>query len=289
MGTYLDEVFVLTMPGSSVVLDTYLGSSGGGDLYGPADEEAFLRVVFERANNRWVVTDKGGVTYTFGAGPVASRSGPSVNAASGTFSWGLTEIKDPSSNTVSVTYAAFGVSGTSNAFLYPSAVDYGDNTLVGSITHLFHVCFGYGADDKCAAAAGHSPVARPDPDATWTGAFAAELTYRITAIKVWVDGESSEAAPTRRYRFTYAQQPLNNESLLTMVESFDRDNNALRPSTFTYSSASQALASAGQILHFAVGEQRQNGPLRRNTVAAGTRSDLIDMTGDGRPDWVECA
>ena len=54
-----------------------------------------------------------------------------------------------------------------------------------------------------------------------------------------------------------AQQPLNNESLLTMVESFDRDNNALRPSTFTYSSASQALASAGQILHFAVGEQRQ--------------------------------
>jgi hypothetical protein len=117
------------------------------------------------------------------------------------------------------------------------------------------------------------------------GGFGATLRYRVHGIRIWVDGESTESQPTRRYAFMYAPDTLTQESLLQSVHLYDRDNQTLRPTTFNYYPAPQTLQGTTQNFTTA----RANWPLRLNVSDGTAQSDLLDITGDGRPDWVECA
>lgn len=292
---YADDEFVLVMPNGTVVLDRVLGTSGANTVYGSTAEEAMLRVWFNSVANTWTVTDKSGVQYQFGVGAAsnASRAGINVAQASYTFSWGLTKITDPSGNSITYSYAPFAVDGTSNGALYPARIDYGANTNA-SYADIFHVCFAY---DPGGANCSGTPAERPDPIVSHAGGYPAETRYRLTGIKVWSDAdpaartpavpESTEAIPTRRYALSYVQDPLSGESRLNRIDLY-AGAETLRPTTFSYNASAQMLSSTASLQFFAAGSPRTQLSLRRNTIYAGTRSDLVDMTGDGRPDWVEC-
>jgi len=280
---YVDDEFTLVMPSGAVALDRVLGASGSNTLYASTAEEAMLRVWFSPTANTWTVTDKSGVRYEFGFGTAQNRVGPSVGSPAGPFAWGLTKVVDPSGNSIAYSYAAHGLNGATNAALYPARIDYGANAGAG-YGDIFHVCFAYDAGGSSCTAA---PALRPDPFVSYSGAFAAWTLHRITGIKLWTDTESTEAMPTRRYALTYAQDETSDESRLDRVEVF-AGVETLRPTTFTYNGSARQIATSASHQNFASGNARAQLPLRRNSISAGTRSDLIDMNGDGRPDWVEC-
>lgn len=287
----LDE-FILVLPNGTVVLDRILAWTGPTLVYGSSSEELFLRAVFNLVTNIWVVTDKSGVQYTFGGGTSASRLGSNVSQVGYTFAWGITEIRDPSGNLITYQYAAYGLNGNANAWLYPAKIHWGKNAAVTAYTDIFHICFAYDAIGTCADTSvptnpNNLPPPRPDPLVSHAGGYEASLNYRISTIKVWADGESSEAVPTRKYLLTYAQNDLTGQSELQRVDLRNSLNQTLTPTTFTYNTSARGLASASNLLTFP-SSGRTQPPLRRNTINSGTRSDLIDMTGDGRPDWVEC-
>lgn len=281
---YVNDEFMLTLPSGTVLLDRVLGTSGVNTVYGSNTEEAMLRVWFNQSANTWTVTDTSGIRYDFGAGAASTRVGVNVAQANYTFGWGVTKITDPSGNTISYSYAAHAVSGSANGALYPSRIDYGANTNVGAYGDIFHVCFAY---DATGASCGGAPAQRPDPLVSFSGGYGAELQYRVTGVKVWADGESTESSPTRRYALSYQQDALSGESRLSGVDLY-AGALTLRPTTFTYNASGQAVAANASLQFFSAGSSRTQIPLRRNTINAGTWSDLIDMTADGRPDWVEC-
>lgn len=115
---YFDD-YVVILPSGSVLLDRYLGNSGAVFYFGSSAEELMLRAGLDTLNNTWTITTKSGTSYTFGAGPAATRTGNNVASLVSTFSWGVTQISDPSGNTISYSYQTYGLSGAGNAALYP--------------------------------------------------------------------------------------------------------------------------------------------------------------------------
>lgn len=277
------DAFVVILPSGSVVLDHYLGNSGASLLWGSNSEEILLRAAFDTIANTWTVTTKSGVTYTFGAGAAsaATRAGLDITQIWHTFAWGVTQASDPSGNTISYQYKDYGLDGVSNAYLYPGRIDYGANAAAG-YSNIFHSCFAY---DSSGTSCSATPAARPDRLVDYLGGYAAEVAHRVSGIKVWVDGETTESAPTRRYALTYIPDDLSGESLLQRVDLYNDQAQTLTPATFIYTLSGEGLATTTQPMTFSPG--RLTAPLSLMNLSGQVRSDLIDMTGDGRLDFVE--
>ncbi len=278
-GAYADSVFTLTLPSATVQLDTVLGTSGAYTVYASSAEELMLRAWFNHSANQWIITDKDGIQYVFGADSNA-RVGSDISQAGYTFGWNITSATDPSGNRIGYSYYSYPT-GTYNPFAYPNQIDYGANAGAG-YTDTFHVCFAYDSmGNTCTA----PDTSRPDIVYSYSGAFIAEVDYRVAGIRTWVDGESSQAAPTRWYQLHYTQDPSSSDSQLSAVTLYDSINQPLPSSTFTYASPQIGMASSASTPTF--NSPVLYSPLRRSTPLQGNLSDLVDMNGDGLPDRFE--
>jgi hypothetical protein len=95
--------FVLSAHGTSIELDTCIGGGTPCTQWAASVEEQWVDARFEQSVNRWVVTEKNGTSYIYG-GTAEARSGVSINSASQTFAWFLTQIVDLNDNRIDVTY-----------------------------------------------------------------------------------------------------------------------------------------------------------------------------------------
>src|SRR5262249_20718630 len=144
----------------------------------------------------------------------------------------LSGLSEPNGNTIEVTYPSSGP--TANPYAYPQQINYGANATAG-YTHIFHVKFGY--------------EARPDTVLGYRGGFAGRMDQRRISITILVDGVSTEASQTRKYTFTYLQDPDSGVSLLRTVAAAPAGSGTTAPpvTTFTYQQGSHALATAAPL------------------------------------------
>ncbi|GIW39524.1 MAG: hypothetical protein KatS3mg076_0101 [Candidatus Binatia bacterium] len=212
--------YVLQIGGEQVSLDHYLGTGPGGHLFGSTAEERFWRVAFDPASNTWVVTQKTGVRFVFGAGGPETRSGFDVSQAGGTFSWGLVRIEDPNGNVVDYSYGTHGLEFPLNRALYPTRVQWGANPGAG-YAHVYEIEVLY--ED------------RPDRPPSYLFGFEFYRSVRPSEIVVRALGET-----VRRYEFEYEQAPYVGTTRLVRVRAFgaptpeEPGGLAYPPSTFVY-------------------------------------------------------
>ena len=120
-----NDVFVLDLPSGTVELRAISGTP----RFEARQEGAFLRIGFDRDDNRWRVVDKSGTTFSFGAQP-ESRSGIDVAQVAGTAVWKIDSSWDGFTNRVDYTYeTASGGSGTTE---HIKTIRYGHNTRAGT-------------------------------------------------------------------------------------------------------------------------------------------------------------
>jgi hypothetical protein len=263
--------FVLMFRGGTIVLDTCQNSTHPCTNWSASSEEVWLSAAFDHANNVWTLQDKNGVTYTYGAGS-AARTGPATQAAATTFGWYLTNMSDASGNTITIGYQS-----NTDGHAYPSQIDYGANSAAGYLNR-FHLLLGY--------------QARSDTVTSFRGGFEDGLSQRVASIKVWVDGITSQANPTREYDFTYDQGPDaldtdSQQSLLASVsEKLATSDPPPPPTTFKYSHSARTLVTAPMTLY-----QNPSGSSVIKSVSVSAFGYLIrgflDVDGDGLPDFLD--
>ncbi len=283
-GQYDDaKGFVLAFRGGTIVLDACNNGAPANascTSWKSSSEEIWLSAQFLRASNVWLITDKNGVTYTYGgeSGGVTagSRTGLNTSVAASTFGWSLTSIRDPNGNDIRVTYGPVeaGTPGNGGAYAYPTAIDYGGNSSA-NLTPVVHVSFSYD----------HPP--RPDVVTSYQGGFAAYVRHRLDAIIIWVDGFTTQSHPTRTYQLWYAQDPDTNWSLLTNVSETVADGTQPPPTTFTYQAASHALAAAEPMAALPQNDQSGASVETAGYLGLGEVQGFIDIDGDGLPDYLD--
>ncbi|QHP67453.1 hypothetical protein EI171_08440 [Bradyrhizobium sp. LCT2] len=249
-------------------------------------------------NNSWVMYDKKGNKYTFGADDSGRMYDTGAGASTNTFKWMLQEIRDTNGNYIKYTY------NRDNNQLYPYQIIYTGN---GSTDGIFAISF--------------TTTARPDTRASYISGFLSTLTKRISEIDAFVNG-----SVVRKYLLGYGAGSNGFRSLLTSVQQQGYDESGVPTSlpvtTFTYATSSASFISQGSLVNQAyipadpMGQGRneaidmyQNGfdnsvhaqssscgivaapeywaaypPSTVSPVERGTR--FVDINGDGKPDVV---
>src|SRR3989338_10762531 len=158
--SYTDsDEFVLIQSGSSQEL-VYDSTAG---FYRARQEGAFMRI--QKSGNAWVVTDKKGTKYHFGATQAAQEYDP--NDTSRIFKWALSSVEDLQGNTMTVEYLY------DNNKLYPRIVRYTGNAQTAEAPFAYvDILF----------------EARPDPFESRKAGFRQKTGMRIDAINVYAGG-----------------------------------------------------------------------------------------------------
>ncbi|MFA5127231.1 MAG: LamG-like jellyroll fold domain-containing protein [Patescibacteria group bacterium] len=97
---YNEKYFILNLGGSSQLQPISVDSSGYG-TYGKLVDSNFAKVEFS-SENKWIVTDRLGTAYTFGADINARQDNP--NNSTQIYKWMLQEIRDTNDNFVRYEY-----------------------------------------------------------------------------------------------------------------------------------------------------------------------------------------
>jgi len=279
-GRYDDAAgFELILGGRRILLDTCV------DLqcrnWAASSEEVWLDTAFERALNKWIIRDRNGIAYTFGGTPEARTGDDVALGADFVFGWYLTEVRDPSGNTIELLYR-YPIGGRQNAFAFLQRINYGGNPTVGppTLPHIFHVDFEY--DDQ-----------RPDVVPTYRGGFHEEVSATVTQVIVTADTEPDN--PLRVYRFGYEHDADTGQTLLRRV-SLEVPGETSPPDTeFHYQSSTHQLQSPVPLTFQGTGTPLS--PLAAvqtnevtcascNPVSRAVRSAFVDVDGDGRRDYV---
>jgi hypothetical protein len=123
------DVFIVSLPdgvGELVPL--------GGTAFAMRLDEAHVSLTADAGANRWVLHDRSGRDYVFGAAS-AARIGPDPSRFDGTFAWCLTQVRDRNGNTLDVTWTQ----PTGSGVAYPWSILYGGNAQ--GLAHRFEVTF----------------------------------------------------------------------------------------------------------------------------------------------------
>ena len=176
------------------------------------ENENFKRIKRDAASNSWTVWEKSGVRSVYTA---------LMNAAQGTYRWGLSQVIDTKGNTVNYAWQC-------DTDCYPSAVTYGPY------------------------AVWMARETRPDVLTYARGADLGRTTQRLLSVIVWMPG----VGHIRGYKLTYGSSPQTNRSLLASVQQFGKDlahtdglitgGTSLPPHNFTYTTDPQGRTFVSQ-------------------------------------------
>ncbi|MFN8628237.1 MAG: toxin TcdB middle/N-terminal domain-containing protein [Candidatus Binatia bacterium] len=292
--TYRND-FVLALPGATAEC-----TLEANNVCKTRVEESFVRIEYLPGTNSWLARDKSGMRYVFGDVDVA-RTGsgtPSLFTAGSpctyTHSWGLTNVTDPSGNTLTIGYQK--ISGV----LHPTSIFYGGNGATG-FNALFEVRFYWTA------------LPSADRVVASLGGFAAQLTQRVSKIEVrYPAGSSNPADRIRYYTFNYDDDQYlfpvarpGRRSFLYFVTVYDKNDHALSrldgyavSTTLQYHQPDPTNADPAR-RQFGVATSPQGAVqppvstpgVKRWTDITDTHSiarrDIFDINGDGLPDLVD--
>lgn len=295
--------FVLVLPGANIECTLNVNVPGSTKPCLPSVEESFHRIEYHSEQNYWRVWDRSGTLFTFGTSET-SRTGSTVasnptalfdggaSPCRYTFSWALTQARDPDGNYITFTYSAL------DGVLYPVAIQYGGNQ-TANLPHLFAVLLEWEQDFD-------SDPGTPSAGMTNSiGGFPATLRQRLRHVTTYYEGD-----PIRRYAMTY-NQPANHPSvrLLEAVTLFEMRTDPGNPralqgeggavsTTMLYNRGDSAANPAGpHASGFGPGQKvpkpRFTGPnpradrLRLEYDSEGITRHIRDMNGDVFPDLIE--
>jgi RHS repeat-associated protein len=256
--------FIYSVAGQSGRL--VLASDG---TYRPEINTSFLKFVHtvSGTNDFWVVTDKSGNSYTFGGAPFSQIYGP--YGVSGTFKWMLNSIQDPNGNQTTLTYQNpdYGVfyGYETDYQLYLHQISYNANANNSLLTNNCTVTF--------------SLSTRSDfPNSCLSGQEISTF-YSLSDILV-----SNNNQLVRDYYLQYSTSPSTGRSLLQYVTEYGTDDVTFWPSkTFYYSEMSQSFQPP-QLWNITSQSVSAADPYWTSPSTPDTK--LIDINGDGLPDWV---
>jgi YD repeat-containing protein len=236
------------------------------DVYRAETDQAFLKYIFDKDNNQWLVIDKSGNKYYFGETSQGRMAHPDFAGGLGsdTFLWALERILDKNGNQTIIDY-------TSNSGqIYLSKISYNGNINSPAIdeTHTIEFIL----ED------------RKDVSISYATGYRIETKKRLSEIHVKVDDNW-----VRRYDLDYTYSISTTRSLLTSVTMYGSDNlTPLPPITFEY-----------QELAFEFDDLQDWGPLNSPGISTswnsphgvdiygiGSLCAMLDINGDGLPDRV---
>jgi RHS repeat-associated protein len=268
-GAHTDD-FVLVLPGGSSELVREAPSSS---YYRPKVEQAWVRAEKLQTQNQWVVYDRSGLKYVFGADDSARVSNVSppvflTLAADGTCQlttqWALSRIEDPNGNLIEVSWSKI------LNVLYPATVRWGANSQSGGPAHASTVRF--------------LPEYRPPLDRMFshrTG-VAARLIWRIHRIDVETDVPAAGTL-VRSYTLQYRDDAPGAaaegyQSILSAVTVSGRPTQhfAYTPSVTGHQATTVTIAKP----------PGAHGELRVANPSLEVSQTVLDMNGDGLLDLV---
>ena len=237
--------------------DTYSSSvsgelvSVGSNFYAPKSEKDDFNS-YQKVTNGWIVTDKNGTTFKYGAQASTREDDP--NDSTKVYKWMLEEVRDTNNNFVRYEYLK------DNGRIYPSRIVYtGYNTTDG----IFEISF--------------ATTSRTDLVSSYKSAFLVKPTIQVTSITTKINGSSA-----RKYDLSYTAGDNGNRSMLSTITETGYDENGVStvlPSTqFQYQTVNDqwTLNSSWNIPTYGTGTQF--GFLQN--------AQLVDVNGDGLPDFV---
>ncbi|MFH0838443.1 MAG: RHS repeat-associated core domain-containing protein [Patescibacteria group bacterium] len=202
--------FMASLPFESGELTEVSLSDGKHGEYAQRFESSFAKYEFQ-SDNSWLVTDKQGNRYTFGATEEGRHFDPvDPNRTS---EWMLEEIRDPNDNFIKFTYQRL------DNKLYPNEILY---TGHGSEDGIFRVKF---------LVSGNK---RPDSHFSYATGFRVDTNYLVTGIEVY-----SQDDLRRKFDISHtAVSPLVRQTVGSITETgYDQSGvpTSLPPTTFDYS------------------------------------------------------
>lgn len=222
--------------------------------YRPEINTAFLK--FVRSGGSWLVYDKDGRVYTFGG-----SANSQINTAYGTFKWALSQIADANGNTTTISYQT----ADSSLQMYPYQVSYNASTGSPALSA------------NCVVTFTLASAARADiPNSCLSGAEI-DTTRLLHNVAVTCNG-----GLVREYVLAYTTSPSTGRSLLYSVNEYGTDGATAWPAlTFSYSAQSHSFLPP---VPWPITPQNTQDPSGYSPGSPYT--GLIDMNGDGLPDWV---
>jgi RHS repeat-associated protein len=262
------DTFVLNLAAGAVELRAIPGTP----RFEAVTEGAFLRIGFDRENNRWRVVDKSGTTFFFGEEP-ESRSGIDVDHAGGTAVWYIHATEDSFSNRVEYRYApgepGYGASGRLQS------IRYGHNAWAGT-QPPFEILFEW------------STVAYPSvPVRFFRHGYAETEDAVLSAIET-----RAENVAVRRYTLSHEIDGVTGDVLLAGVSldafgdgpAFDV---ALPSTVFDYASPWQPHWPFGTTAERRSGALAFDSPGGFRDFGTDIDFDTFDLDGDSRADRVD--
>jgi RHS repeat-associated protein len=233
----------------------------GGDDFALRIDDAHAAVLARPGTNTWLLHDRSGRVYEFGAAPEA-RAGPDPARFDGTFVWHLTSVRDPNGNTIDLGWTQPAGAGVA----YPITVAWGGN--VAGPSHLFRVVFDW----------------RPGPGSrrvSYAAGFRRTVEWALADVTV-LYGD----AVVRRYDLTLLPSATAGQPLLRTVTLRGADLAPLRREDGSLATAELAYA---EVTGFEFPASPRHADVAvdyfRDADECTTR-DFMDLDGDGRPDLV---
>ncbi len=209
-------------------------------------------LIFRYSGGYWTVTDRDGRTYFFGDSGYSQ-----IDTTYGRFKWALSKIIDANGNQTTITYQSV------NGQLYLQQISYNSNINSPAIAANCTVTF--------------TLEPRSDIPNSCLSGTEIDTTELLEAITVTCNG-----GLVRQYLLSYAPSQSTGRSLLQSVRE-DGVSGSWPPITFSYSVQAHSFQPGVTW-----------GPIKPQNMLNDTTGDslstvntaLIDMNGDGLPDWV---
>jgi RHS repeat-associated protein len=258
---------------------------GGGVRYQPRTESLFARIVHwsdpAASQDFWEVTTRDGVLSRYGTerplGAPGEWRDPAVVADPGDprriFAWKLTLTRDPLGNHVRYDYADDAGEDGNHRWRQPilRSIRYADYpTADGHTEYLVTVTF----DDE----------PREDAFSSYSAGFEVRTSRRYRSMTTAV--HPGQTRPVRRYEFTYQAEPYTGMSMLTAVAVVGFSDTGGHGAKEYRDLPSLRLRYSGLDLT-ARRFQPVTGPDLPAGGLDGDDLELIDVTGDGRPDIMQ--
>jgi len=259
---YSDNYFSLNLSGNADLEPISVDANGYG-TYGKKIEDDFSKI--EYSASVWIVTDKMGTKYTFGADTASRQDNPADSTK--VYRWMLTEIRDTNDNYVRYEY--YKDSGQ----IYPKKIFYTGN---GSTDGIYEVDF--------QPFASGTPTEDNLTSVSYKTGFAVQTKYLLHRIEVKVKGVVTSA-----YDLTYTLNQGGLKKLLTAIQprayqagqeySKDRVDLIYGTRNTSFTESSEYALPSGRAL--------------AGTVSPGQTTDrnmFVDVTHDGLVDniYISC-
>jgi len=272
--------FILNLFGKELKL---LPAATNGTLveYRAEVDTDFLRCILDTTNNKWQVYDKSGNVYYFGETTSSRVANPKTGSGwssgySGTFHWALDQIVTATGDWTTIAYTTYNSpnTGQPERILYPTQITYNGHTNFN----------GYSTSVGGTHTISFGTEARPDWRFSYRWGFRTEQCRRLTNIVCQVSGQQ-----VWHYALSYGTSLATERSLLKTVTVYGlNDNTPLPVQTFTYQGNTNKVSFGPPMQWggFTAAEPPAETFITQLHTDEAAIADLIDIDGDGLPDWV---